>query len=695
VAEKRAAISDTVAAENIGSLSPDETQKLIHELKVHQIELEMQNEELRTTQAELEESHNRYFDLYDLAPIGYVTVCEDGLILQANLTASKLLSLDRGSLVGQSISKFIVNDDQDRYYLFLKRLIKTEEVQVCELRIKKTNNSEVWVRLKASCNEIDQQSSEKAGSEGCRYRIVLSDITEQKQAEEIIKGNLHHLETVLNTVTDGITLSDWEGNFEIFNHHMEEICGYTKKEANEDPLFIQKLYPCNVKLKEISEKTQQLLLDDGINAEETEIMTKSGAMKSVLVATSVFKRNDKPYFLTAYHDITNRKELEVKQQELKYQLNQSQKLESLGLLAGGIAHDFNNLLGGMFGYVEMAQMEITEGDLDLASKNLKSASSIFDRTKVLTQQLLTFSKGGAPTLKSEEIEPLIRAHIPDAISISNSTIKYMFDTDLWQCNCDKNQIGQVIHNILCNAQESMPKGGNITVAAKNVHFDSDNAYSGHKMGDYIKISITDVGRGIAKDALPKIYDPFYTTKRVGKGLGLATVYSIIKRHNGLIDVETELEEGSTFDVYLPAASTKESIDHSEKGEPNRSLGRVLIMDDEDFIRVIESSILKRMGYEVVMSKDGDEAISLFSEAHSSGNDFAFTLLDLTIPNGMGGKETVKAIKQLDEKAVVFVVSGYADDPVMQNPSQYGFVDKISKPFRQAAFVEVLHRNVKR
>jgi len=396
-------------------------------------------------------------------------------------------------------------------------------------------------------------------------------------------------------------------------------------------------------------------------------------------------------------DITERVQAEEEKEIMNAELNKTHKLESIGLLAGGIAHDFNNLLGGMFGFVELAQMSLSDGDLDLVDVSLESALDIFDRTRGLTQKLLTFSKGGAPTLKTQEIEPLIRANIPDTLSASNCTIKCTYDPDLSQCDCDEKQIGQVINNLISNAQEAMPEGGNVIITAKNSTINTNDDYAGdtgHKTENYIKISIIDEGEGIAKDLLPKIYDPFYTTKTAGRGLGLTTVYSIIKRHNGRIEVTSELGKGSTFDIYLQALYVKESIHTSTQIETEESRGRVLIMDDEDFICEIQGRLLKKMGYEVTVSKDGDEAIALFSEAHASGNNFAFSILDLTIPNGMGGKEAILAIKQLDEQAIAFVVSGYADDPVMQNPSKYGFVDKISKPFRQAAFIEQVDRHLK-
>jgi PAS domain S-box-containing protein len=699
-AEKKIAISETVAAESVKTLTLNETHEMIHELKVHQIELEMQNEELRASQEELEESNNRYFDLYDLAPIGYVTIGKNGLIIQANLTSATLLNLGRGALVGKSIRNFIIKDDQDAYYLFINKLIRTEQSQVCELRIKRNNDGEIWVRLEAAFSDTDLQSSEKEDSEECVYRIILSDITERKEAEEALRKS----EELLSKTSKLSGIGGWTLNFDTgISTWTEETSDIFEVNYDREALSLAEGVEFYTgKSKQILSEAIDLAKRTGTSYDlQLEITTINNNHRWVHTTGEASRENGKIVSISGtIQDITEKKNADEEKEKMNVELNNIHKLESIGLLAGGIAHDFNNLLGGMFGFVELAQMNIREGDLDLASLSLESAFKIFNRTRGLTQQLLTFSKGGAPTLKTHNIESLISSNIPHALADSKSTIKCNIDMDLSPCDCDEKQIGQVINIVTCNAQEAMPDGGNVTITARNISIETDGSYAGFETGNYIKISVIDEGVGIAKDLLHKIYDPFYTTKTVGRGLGLATVYSIIKQHNGRIEVKSDLDKGSTFDIYLPVSSAKESIaiskneSVSDRTETEKSLGRVLIMDDEEFMREIECAILKRMGYEVITSKDGEEAIALFTEAHASGNDFDFIILDLTVPGGLGGTETVKAIKQLDERAIVFVASGYADDLVMQNPTSYGFTDKISKPFRNATFVEMLDRHIK-
>jgi CheY-like chemotaxis protein len=256
---------------------------------------------------------------------------------------------------------------------------------------------------------------------------------------------------------------------------------------------------------------------------------------------------------------------------------------------------------------------------------------------------------------------------------------------LWPCDCDENQIGQVIDNIIINGKQAMPTGGTISISAVNV------ANGPGHPGNYIRISIKDQGIGMPKDILPKIFDPFFTTKTQGHGLGLATVYSIIQRHDGWVDVESNPGNGSIFHISLPALQkTQLPISHF-RAVTHAGSGSILVMDDEEFMLEIVGSMLKEMGYSVYSAKDGREAIGLFTDAERSGNSFIVTILDLTIPGGMGGKETAKAMRTLNPHSIIVASSGYSEDPVISNPKDHGFTGSIIKPFRKKELTELLVR----
>ncbi len=390
-----------------------------------------------------------------------------------------------------------------------------------------------------------------------------------------------------------------------------------------------------------------------------------------------------------YRDITERKKTEEDRLKLEQQLQQAQKLESLGVLAGGIAHDFNNLLSGLFGYIELAN---TESKDSTVSGYLATALNTIDRARGLTRQLLTFAKGGAPVRKVGALFPIIRETSQFALSGSNVSCRFNVPAGLLLCNFDKNQIAQVIDNIVINAQQAMPMGGTIEISAMNISL-RENELSSLPAGNYVKISIKDNGIGIPKEILPRVFDPFFTTKQKGSGLGLTICYSIIKKHNGCIDVESEQGKGSTFHLFLPASNESPAITAPEPFAGHRGSGRILIMDDEEIIREALGKLLKNLGYSVECRKEGKETLDFFIEETKAGRPFAAMFLDLTIAGGMGGREAVAELRTLNARLPVFVSSGYADDPVMANPGNFGFTDSICKPFKMEELAALLNRHL--
>jgi PAS domain S-box-containing protein len=387
-------------------------------------------------------------------------------------------------------------------------------------------------------------------------------------------------------------------------------------------------------------------------------------------------------FAVIFDDVTARKQAE----EI---LQNAQKLESLGILAGGIAHDFNNLLGGIYGFIEMAQERTTD---DIIAQYLDKVMRTIDRGRGLTQQLLTFSKGGAPKQVVGYLFPFVRETVQFALSGSNCSCKFNVPRDLWACNYDANQIGQVIDNIIINAKQATPSGGMIEVEAGNVILGQKQHPVLHA-GNYVRISIKDCGIGMPKEILPRIFDPFFTTKSAGHGLGLATSYSIVKRHGGCIDVTSEPGKGSTFSIFLPVATGSAAVYENTLPSTFRGSGTFLVMDDELVMREIASAMLASFGYTPVCAINGYEAVVLCKEEVKAKRPIAGAILDLTVPGSMGGKETVIELRNQCPGLAVFVTSGYAEDPILASPEEYGFNASISKPFRKSELLELLRKHM--
>jgi len=365
---------------------------------------------------------------------------------------------------------------------------------------------------------------------------------------------------------------------------------------------------------------------------------------------------------------------------MEEQLLRVQKLESLGVLAGGIAHDFNNILTGILGYISLAQAEVQPGSTVL--DNLAQAESACVRATDLTQQLLTFSKGGAPVRTAMYVQELVRASVDLSLRGADITCQHSIAADLWPANVDEGQIGQVISNLVINAKQAVPRDKTIRIQALN---EVVTAESGLPLPDgrYVTISVTDRGMGIPAEHVDRIFDPYFTTKQDGSGLGLATAHSIIRQHDGYMAAESEIGVGTTLRVYLPASD--EAVLPTGIGAGPRAdvAGRILVMDDESGVRNPASQMLERLGCQVDLACDGAEAIELYRRAMAGGRTYVAVILDLTVPGGMGGQECIRQLLELDPDCRAIVCSGYASDPIMSRFAEHGFRGVLAKPFTLA------------
>jgi PAS domain S-box-containing protein len=548
--------------------------QLLHELRVHQIELEMQNEELRRAQLELEAEKERYLDLYDLAPLGYATISEKGMILQANLTLTTLLGVSRSALLNQPFSRFIKKEDQDSFYHMRKQLLaqaspssrQEQGPRHCETRMHKRDGTEFWALLQATLfeqpsSEAMAGTGETSAERGSGLRVVITDITERKRSEE--------------------------------------------------------------------ERLQ-----------------------------------------------------------LEHKLQDAQKLESLGLLAGGIAHDFNNLLTGILGNTCLVATELPS---DSSIHNyLGSIRLGVKRAADLCKQMLAYSGRGRFVVQNHCLNQLLTESSELLqVSISKQTeLVLNLQPKLPAIHADDTQIRQVIMNLVINASEAIGTNkGVITLSTGLIQ--ADRTYLNGTLfaqnlaeGPYVYLEVTDSGCGMDKLTQEKIFDPFFTTKFSGRGLGLAAVLGIVRSHKGALKIHSEPGQGSLFRVLFPCAVGLSSVETPPPPKPIAWSGQgcVLVVDDDEMIRLTTGQALRKAGFEVMLASNGAQAVEIF---RSFPKRFTLVLMDLTMPQ-MNGRQAFAEMKQVQQEIRVVLMSGYNDESTVLELSREGFASFLSKPFDLAA-----------
>lgn len=428
-----------------------------------------------------------------------------------------------------------------------------------------------------------------------------------------------------------------------------------------------------------SVRKNESMLIDSVHAR------KDGSVIPVEINSVFISLQGKDFLLSVVRDITERKKIEEK-------LLTAQKLESVGILAGGIAHDFNNLLTAIIGNVSMAKLFL-KPEVGEAYTRLVETEKASMRAKDLTQQLLTFSKGGTPVTQTSSIVGIITDSANFLLSGSNIRGTFDFEDGVWPVEVDVGQISQVIQNLVKNAEEVMPQGGQIRIAVRNIHVDH-----GRNLpipdGRYVEISVEDEGGGIPKEHLGQIFDPYFTTKQKGSGLGLATAYSIIKKHGGLITADSTFGKGMIFTLFLPASDKEIRSDVGPDESLKFGSGRILVMDDEVEVRNVVQEMVSHLQYDIVLSRDGSEAIDLYRMAITDNEPFDVVILDLTVPGGLGGKETLEQLLKVNPDVKVIVASGYATDPIMAECEKYGFCGVIRKPFKIHELSDILFEAIR-
>jgi two-component system, cell cycle sensor histidine kinase and response regulator CckA len=506
-------------------------------------------------------------------------------------------------------------------------------------------------------------------------------------AEEALRAERERMSITLASIVEGVLTTDTQGRITYMNSMAEELTGWKEQEATGRPI------------EEIVR-----FLDDGLNKNgdhpvihvlrngialhplhHTPMCDRMLKERPVIFSVSPLRRSDRNLLGTVVilRDMTER--IKLDQEMLK-----ASKLDSLGLLAGGIAHDFNNLLTAILGNLSMIQTWMNPKDHLFPFVSEAESASL--RAKFLTLQLLTFAKGGSPLKKPLALQHMVSESANFALSGSSTRCHSDIPDDLWLVNADEGQIGQVVHNLALNAHQAMPAGGTLTIHGENVIVSEEDAARRtlSAPGKYVKLTIQDCGNGIPPYAIHKIFDPYFTTKPTGSGLGLSTAYSVIKNHHGIITASSVPGQGSTFIIYLPAHAEAQITTAPSPLFANGE-GRILVMDDEESIRLMLGEMLRYLGYDVQCVAEGKEALDRYQEAFHTQRPFSAVILDLTVPGGLGGKDIMRQLQEFDPHVKGIVASGYCNDPVISRYSAFGFHGVVAKPFRLTELSQVLHQ----
>ena len=669
---------------HISILSTTELQALVHELQVHQTELQMQNEEINKIQNELVESRNRYQDLYDFAPIAYLTVDRNGLILEANHSAASLLGVERKPLLGEPLSRFVSKDDADTFYLNLREVFETPLKLTWEMRLNKQSDG---AQINAQVEGVATQGREGNSTAA----LIISDITGRIHADNKLRDSEQKYKSVLENISVGVSLISPKMEILALNKQMR-LWNPSVDEGG-GPICYKSFHipPRNAVCDNCP--IWKTLQDGLVHESENETPTGDTLRNYRIVSSPIFDNSGSIIAaIEMVEDITERKKSREERLRLQDQLHQAQKMEAVGVLAGGIAHDFNNLLQIVLGYSEFMIQQKEEGEKDYA--DIQKIIEAGHRGAELVQSLMIFSRKteSQPTPinlnnQVDQLTKMLSRIIPKMISVELGLAP-----DLAMINADPTQMDQVVMNLAVNARDAMGDQGNLTIKTENVILDGEycKTHIGVVPGSYVALRISDTGCGMDKDTLTRIFEPFFTTKEKGKGtgLGLSTVYGIVKQHNGFIDCESDPGHGATFKIYFPAILPKQESSEDSAGEtsPEGGTETILIVDDEESLRVMVGRILSRAGYTILTAGDGEEALDLFKREPEK---ISLVILDLMMPK-MGGQKCLEEILRIDPKAKILITTGVSlGDEQTKMAIDSGAKGPLHKPYDNTKLLSVV------
>ncbi len=649
----------------------------------------------RRAEVSLRQSERRHRHLIETMNEGVAVLDTDQRLTYVNDKFCRILGYQREELLGRSMLDLIEQNEVRRQLRSLLAGDNEAAEGIVDDNLETTwrsgNGDQVFALVSPRLFYGDQGSP--AGS-----FVVVTDITRRRQAELALGKEKERLAATLRSIGEGVIATDTEGRIVLMNQLAESMTGWRIQDALRQPVesVLQLLdrksplaqhrhsIPASNEKGEVENPIRRALATGVSKAMECRV--QGGDQKPMIIAlngTPIFDAQEKIVGgVLVFRNVTAEKSWEEESRK-------DQKLESVGLLAGGVAHDFNNILTVVLGNVSLART-LLEPDSKVAQL-MKETERASNQARYLTQQLLAFSKGGKPRKETVALSQVVFDAVDYVLRATKCKPRFQWAENLWPAEVDIGQINQVFQNLVINAAEAMPEGGVIRLSGENCTVLPDDPLP-LSPGHYVRISVADRGRGIAEKDLDKVFDPYFTTKKSGAGLGLATAYSIVKKHDGYIGVVSELGKGTRFDVHLPARQSEIAKTRSHRQtEVVPGEGRVLIMEDDWAVRQMLLRMLHSLGYEAEAAEEGREAVDKFRAARLAGRPFDATILDLVVPGGKGGKETVKHILKIDQQAKVIVSSGYSEDPIMANYRDYGFAEAVAKPYDYGELSIILAR----
>ncbi len=614
----------------------------------------------------------------EFAGIGLYRYRFDGTVIFMDRGAMDILDLGAlyaspDELVGRDIGDLLVYEGPRG---FLRSKIREfGRVRNLEYGFHTITGKGRWA-LHSSYLVVDPRTGEES------IQVIIKEITERKQAELDLAAERERLAVTLRSIGDGVITTDLDGRVTLLNRVAEELTGWSQPEALGRPLT-EVFQIINEQTRAACENPVEKVLHTGGVvglANHTALVARDGRERVIADSGAPIRDALSRIIgvVLVFRDVTAQYRAEA-------ELTRVDRLEALGVLAGGLAHDFNNLLATILGNVGLARMYAPQ---PAVTELLGQAERATLRAKDLTHQLLTFARGGSPVRQTTGLEALVREAAGFALHGSKSRLRCCIPPDLWPVDVDSGQIAQVVQNLCLNADQAMPDGGELTVEAQNVACGTTDALP-LAAGRYVCVRFRDTGSGIPKANLKRIFDPYFTTKSAGTGLGLTICHSIVAHHDGHLAVSSTEGVGTTFSLWLPAAAPAEPTGPTADVAPPSGAGRVLIMDDEDMLRDLVARMLAHLGYETAVAADGAAAVRLYQEAHEAGRRFDLVLLDLTVPGGMGGAEAVRRLRAFDPAVRAVASSGYSSDPVIARFRDYGFVGALAKPYQIADLARVV------
>ena len=643
----------------------------------------------RQAEAAVRASEQRYRHLVEQS-LGLMCMHTlDGTLLAVNPAAARALGYGPEEWRGRNMREFLAPAAQSLFEIYLARIQHQPTDSGLMRLVTKTGEERIWLYHNVRYEEAGTAPYVIGHALDVTERMLAIQDLQQAHADLEVRLQAHTAalqeaemtyRTLVEQARDAMLIVQ-DGQIRYANPACETLSGYSWDEFRQRPPQVGEFLAHEDRARVVGYYARRLQGEAVPECYEATLVRKDGQRVMVEIKPCVISYQGQPAIMALLRDITDRRQWEEA-------LLQAKKLESVGVLAGGIAHDFNNLLTAILANISLAKRYADPHGKTFG--RLTAAENACRRAAELTHQLLTFAQGGAPMRRTMAITDLLHDAVDFALRGSNVRGDVLLPAQLWPVEIDPGQIHQVLHNVILNAQQAMPQGGVVEVRADNLP--SDAALPPLlPPGRWIKISIRDRGCGIPADQLPNIFDPYVTTKARGSGLGLTIAHNIITKHDGYITVASEVGGGTTVALYLPASAHPLDPTPATPSPPVVRQETILVMDDDAAIRDVLVDMLTQLGYQSQCVREGAEAVALYQQARDMGQPFAAVLLDLTIPGGMGGRETVAHLRAIDPQVRAIVSSGYATDPLMAHYSAYGFRGVLGKPYTVEGLEEVLQR----